>query len=141
MPLAHQLRDAELVRPRVHEIHGKLSPAFLQLNHRGLSLALWLPSINQPCHLLHGRIAEQLRHAETDFMPSVEFADQPEDRQGMAAQVEEVVIYPHPFDAENLLPNTRQLQLPLGARRHIDFLELTLGVRWRQSGPVQFSVA
>src|SRR3989442_494256 len=112
MPLAHQLREPELVGTGVYEIQGKLSPAFLQLNHRGLSLALWLPSINQPCHLLHGRIAEQLRHAETDFMPSVDFADQPEDRQGMAAQVEEVVIYAHPFDAENLLPNARQLQLP-----------------------------
>src|SRR3989442_1397192 len=41
MPLAHQLREPELVGTGVYEIQGKLSPAFLQLNHRGLSLALW----------------------------------------------------------------------------------------------------
>ena len=137
--LAHRLREAELGRSGVNEIYGKFSASFLHLNHRGLPLALWLLCIDQPCHLPHGRIPEKLRRAETDLMPAVDFADQPDGHHGIAAQVEEVVLDPHLLEPENLRPDAGQILLGGRARCNVR-LKAGRTVRCRQGFSVHLAI-
>src|SRR5207302_9538242 len=84
-------------------------------------------------------MAEKLRDAEADLMSSLHFTDQPDEHQRMAAQVEEIVGHTHLFDAEHIAPYLRELQLPLGARRHKSVSAPALEVGRRQSRPVHFA--
>src|SRR6266513_644355 len=138
--LAHSLREAELDRSGVNEIYGKFSASLSKLNHRCLSLALCLLSIDQLCYLPHSRIPEKLRRAQTDLMPSVDFADQPDDHHGIAAQVEEVVLDPHLLEPENLRPDAGQDLLGGFARCSVGALKAGGKVRHRQRLTVDLAV-
>ncbi|HSS51864.1 MAG TPA: hypothetical protein VLX28_23220, partial [Thermoanaerobaculia bacterium] len=74
---------------------------------------------NQASHGGDGRRLVQADFGDSHFQPLLEPADDPQAGQGVAAQLEEVVVQAHPIDAQNLLPDGGDLLLELVLRRDV----------------------
>src|SRR5579883_3265612 len=106
--LAHQLREAELVRAGVNEIYRTLALALLQLKCSRSSPGYRLLGGNDLCKLFHRRIMEQLRHAETDAEGEVNPVNHLGQHQRMPAQFKKIVVDAHLLHLEKFTPDAGQ---------------------------------